>query len=122
MDILHLIKKYDLNSDLLYSINEKVIESYYNKDIEINPYNRHIIKYNDFIDRLSKLPKSIQLKLFRIISFMITNEEDKDIEIDFEFKNTYINKNKYWLVKINDIDMNYIKFKYKEEYNIEKLF
>lgn len=122
MDILHLIKKYDLNSDLLYSINEKVIESYYNKDIEINPYNRHIIKYNDFIDRLSKLPRSIQLKLFRIISFMITNEEDKDIEIDFEFKNTYINKNKYWLVKINDIDMNYIKFKYKEEYNIEKLF
>ena len=51
---------------------------------------------------------------------MITNEED--IEIDFEFKNTYINKNKYWLVKINDIDMNYIKFKYKEEDNIEKLF
>jgi len=122
MDILDLIKIYDINNDLLYSINKKVIESYYNKDIEINPYNRHIIKYNHFIDRLSKLPRSIQLKLFRIISFMICNEEDKDIEIDFQFKNTYINKNKYWLVKINDIDMNYIKFKYKEEYNIEKLF
>lgn len=120
MDILDLIKIYDLNSDLLYSINEKVIESYNNKNIKINPYNRHIIKYNDFIDRLPKLSKSIQLKLFRIISFMITNEED--IEIDFEFKNTYINKNKYWLVKIHEFDMNYIKIKYKEEDNIEKLF
>mgnify|MGYP003133973139 CR=1 FL=1 len=120
MDILDLIKKYDLNSDLLYSINQKVIESYSNKNIKINPYNRHIIKYNDFIDRLPKLSKNIQLKLFRIISFIISNEED--IEIDFEFKNTYINKNKYWLVKIHNIDMNYIKFKYKEEDNIEKLF
>jgi hypothetical protein len=120
MDILDLIKIYDLNNDLLYSINEKVIESYNNKNIKINPYNRHIIKYNDFIVRLPKLSKNIQLKLFRIITFMITNEEDT--EIDFEFKNTYINKNKYWLVKINDIDMNYIKFKYKEEDNIEKLF
>lgn len=120
MDILDLIKIYDLNNDLLYSINEKVIESYNNKNIKINPYNRHIIKYNDFIDRLPKLSKNIQLKLFRIITFMISNE--KDIEIDFEFKNTYINKNKYWLVKIHEFDMNYIKIKYKEEDNIEKLF
>ena len=55
MDILDLIKIYDLNNDLLYSINEKVIESYNNKNIKINTYNRHIIKYNDIIDRLPKL-------------------------------------------------------------------
>jgi len=109
---LKLLTKYKVNKDLMYLINDKLLDNYSNKNVTLNVYDYNVVSYDDFCYVfLDLLTENCRYKLERIIDNITDSYQNSTEDINIEMRCTYKNKKKYMLFRITDYDMEYISIR-----------
>lgn len=115
---LKLLTKYKVNKDLMYLINDKLLDTYSNKNVTLNVYDYNIVSYDDFTYVfLDLLTENCRYKLERIIDNITDSYQNSTDDINIEMRCTYKNKKKYMLFRVVDIDMEYISIRCSRNLN-----